>query len=190
MVNDAVLRAWFCREVLPLEFALTRFIRNNWRSDADITDIRQDIYERVLIGAGRELPTLAGPYIFTVARNVLINRSRHAKVISIELVADLGRVTQATDWLTPARHAEGRELLRQVLAGLELLPPRCREVVRLRKIEGLSTKETARRLGIGVDAVEQQTTLGMRALVDFMLGGSGRIQRPKRPSRRLGKRAS
>ena len=65
-------------------------------------------------------------------------------------------------------------------AGLDRLPPRCREVVRLRKIEGLSTRETAERLGVGIDTVEQQTVHGMRALVDFMLGGTGKIQRGRR----------
>ncbi len=64
-------------------------------------------------------------------------------------------------------------------AGIERLPPRCAAVIRLRKVEGLSTKEVADRLGIGIDAVQQQTTLGMRALADFMLGGEGLIARPK-----------
>jgi RNA polymerase sigma-70 factor (ECF subfamily) len=44
-------------------------------------------------------------------------------------------------------------------------------------VEGLSIRETAERLGIGIDTVEQQTVHGMRALVDFMLGGTGKIRR-------------
>jgi len=48
----------------------------------------------------------------------------------------------------------------------------------LRKVEGLSTRETADRLGITVDTVEKHITQGMRALVDFMLGGPGKISRP------------
>ena len=55
----------------------------------------------------------------------------------------------------------------------------------LRKIEGLSTKEVAARLNIGVDAVEQQMVHGMRALVDFMMGGPGKIRRPPAKKRRL-----
>jgi RNA polymerase sigma-70 factor (ECF subfamily) len=47
----------------------------------------------------------------------------------------------------------------------------------LRKIEGLSTRETSERLGVGIDTIEQQLVHGMRALVDFMLGGSGKIRR-------------
>jgi RNA polymerase sigma-70 factor (ECF subfamily) len=57
-------------------------------------------------------------------------------------------------------------------------------VIWLRKVEGLSTRETAERLGIGLDTVEKQITQGMRALVDFMLGGDGKIRRPLYARRR------
>ena len=161
---------------------MNRFIRRHCRSQHEVADIRQDVYERVIVGASRVLPMRAGPYVFTVARNVLINRVRRSKIISMEFVADLEGMTPDVDWLTPIRHAEGREELRMMQAGLEQLPPRCREVIRLRKVEGLSTREVAGRLGVTTDAVEQQITLGMRALVDFMLGGDGRIRRPDRAS--------
>ncbi|MEJ7926400.1 sigma-70 family RNA polymerase sigma factor [Sphingobium sp. AN641] len=180
MVTNAALNAWFCREVLPREPVLTRFISRHWRSSDELLDIRQDVYERVLLGANRTLPDLAGPYIFTVARNVMINRARRAKIIKIDLVAELEQVVPDIDWLTPARHVEAREELRRVQAGLDVLPPRCREVLRLRKVEGLSTQEVSQQLGIGIDAVEKQMTLGMRALIDFMHGGDGRVQRPSR----------
>ncbi|MDF0546729.1 sigma-70 family RNA polymerase sigma factor [Sphingobium sp. H39-3-25] len=180
VVDDKELHAWFCREVLPLEPSLTRFIRRFSRSTEDAIDIRQDVYERALIGASRALPLRAGPYLFTVARNVMINRARRAKVIRMELVTDIQDVAADADWLTPYRHAEARDELRRAQTGLDRLPPRCREVIRLRKVEGLTTQEVADRLRIGRDAVEQQTTLGMRALADFMLGGEGRIKRKER----------
>ena len=36
------------------------------------------------------------------------------------------------------------------------------------------------------DGVEKQMVLGMRALPDFMLGGSGKVQRPPDVRRRTG----
>ena len=178
MTDDATLRLWFCREVLPLERALTHFIRRNWRTPSDIMDLRQEIYERALLGAQAELPHNARYYVFTIARNHLINQAKRARVVSFELVADMASVEYDVDQFAAERHLEARDELRRVQAGLDLLPPRCREVVRLRKIEGLSTRETADRLSISVDTVEKQMVHGMRALVDFMLGGSGKIRRP------------
>lgn len=179
MVDDAALNAWFCGQVLPLEPALTSFIRHNWRIAEDVIELRQDIYERILVGTREELPTNTKAFVFTVARNHLINQAVRARIVSFDLVADLESDTRTTDLLATERHLDARDQLRRARDGLEALPPRCREVVRLRKIEGLTTKEAAERLGIGIDTVERQLTMGMRALVDFMLGGSGKIVRPQ-----------
>lgn len=183
-MDEQALRNWFCREVLPLEPVLTRFIRRHGRSGEDIADIRQEVYEKVLAAAARALPIQPSAYVFTTVRNVMINRARRANVISIELVATLDDLTPDADWLTPDRHVDGRQQLHRVQMGLDRLPPRCREVIWLRKVEGLSTREVAERLGVGIDAVEQQTMLGMRALTDYMLGGDGRIKRPPRAASR------
>ena len=177
-LDEAALNEWFCREVLPLERALTRFIQRNWRIGADVTDLRQDIYERALVGARSAIPINTRQYVFTVARNHLINRAKRAKVVPFELVADMASLNHGFDLHATERQLSARDELRRVQEGLDRLPPRCREVVRLRKVEGLSTRETADLLEISVDTVEKQMTQGMRALVDFILGGTGKIKRP------------
>lgn len=177
MVDSETLKTWFFREVLPLEPALMRFLRRRWRNPAELVDLRQDIYARVYDAARDGLPLQTKAFLFATARNHLINRAKRARVISFELVADLEALSVAVDAITPDRHATAREELNRVQAGLARLPPRCREVIVLRKIEGLSQREVAARMGIGEDTVERQMVQGMRALVDFMLGGTGRIRR-------------
>lgn len=184
MIDDATLRAWFFREIFPLEAALTRFIRRNWRNESDVVDLRQEVYARVYAAAREALPLQAKPFLFTTARNHLINTARRTKIVSIEHVADLEALSVAVDAVTPDRHVTARDELHRVQAGLDRLPPRCREVVVMRKVEGLSTREVAIRLGVGTDTVERQTVLGMRALVDFMMGGSGKIRRPPAKARK------
>lgn len=184
MVDDAALNAWFCSAVLPLEGALTRFIQRNWRVREDVVELRQDIYERTLNGARSTLPANTRAYVFMIARNHLINCAMRARIVSFELVSDLENVAPATDIFATDRLMDARDQLRRAHAGLDALPPRCREVVRLRKIEGLTTRETAERLGVGIDTIERQLTMGMRALVDFMLGGTGKIRRAQPLARR------
>lgn len=179
MDDEAALHAWFCREVLPLERALTSFIRRNWRVADDVIDLRQDIYERALAGARGGLPLNPRAYLFTVARNHLINQAKRGQVVSLELVADMSAFENDFDRFGAERQLSAREELRRTQQGLDRLPPRCREVVWLRKVEGLSTRETAERLGVTVDTVEKQITQGMRALVDYMAGGSGKIRRSR-----------
>jgi len=187
MIDDAALNAWFCEHVLVLEPALTSFIRYNWRIAEDVIDLRQDIYERVLAGSRQELPMNTKAFVFTVARNHLINQAVRARIVSFDLVANLESEGVVADLLAAERHLDARDQLRRTRDGLEALPPRCREVVRLRKIEGLTTRETAEHLGIGIDTVERQLTMGMRALVDFMLGGTGKIVRPRFARKRQAK---
>lgn len=177
MVEDDALKEWFVREILPLEAALTRFLRKNWRNKDDVPDFRQEIYARVYDSAREGLPLQASRFLLTVARNHLINSSKRANVVSFELVADLESMVVAWDSMTPERYLAARQELRLLEAGLGILPKRCREVIRLRKIEGLSQREAAQRLKIAEATIEHQTILGMRALVDFMLGGSGKIKR-------------
>ncbi len=178
MVDTRALDDWFVREVLPLEGSLLRFLRRHWRHEPDLGDLRQEVYARVYAAARSGLPAQTKAFVFTSARNLLIDQVRRAQVVSLETVADMDASQHAVDPFTPERHASARDEVRRFQAGLARLPPRCREVVELRKIHGLPQREVAARMGIGEDAVERQTLLGMRALADWMLGGSGRIRRP------------
>ena len=186
MVDDDALEAWFCREVLPLERLLTHFIRRNWRVADDVNDLVQDVYELALAGARKGLPLNTQGFLLMIARNHLINRAKRQKIVSFELVADLETLEREIDMYAAERHLVAREELRRTRDGIEQLSPRVREIVLLRKVDGLNTRETAAHLGIGIDAVERQLAMGMKALADFMLGGSGRIIRQKAAPRRSG----
>lgn len=186
MNEDDQLQDWFCNEVLPIEPALTRFLRRNWRDAEEIEDIRQEVYARMLNGARRAFPEHTSSYLFMVARNLLINRAKRERVVSFDLVADLDDVHRDIDFLAAERELMARDTLRRVQSGMSELPPRCREVVRLRKLEGLSTREAAERMGVGLHTIERQLTLGMRALTDFVLGGTGKIERKRYEQRRNG----
>jgi RNA polymerase sigma-70 factor (ECF subfamily) len=177
MVDDATLDDWFCREVLPLEPSLVRYVRRNWRDPGEVYDLVHDIYALAWNGARKELPRHARAYVFTIARHHLSQHARRGRIVSFELMADPESLAPQRDLLETDRYMNARDQLRRAQAGLDNLPPRCREVVYLRKVEGLTTREAADRLGVGIDAIEQQLTKGMRALTDFMLGGSGRIVR-------------
>jgi RNA polymerase sigma factor (sigma-70 family) len=157
---------WFISEVLPTEGALMRYLRHNWRDAADWADLRQEVYARVYEAAQERLPESAPAFVLATARNLLIDRARRSQVVSIEAYAELNDL--ATDELTPDRHASGRAELRRMVDALEALPPRCRKVVVLRKVEGMSQREVAEEMGITEDTVEKQIAKGMRALADAL----------------------
>lgn len=169
MFSDDELNRWFRREVLTLEPSLTAFLRRHCSRIDEIADLRQEVYEKALRGAGRALPNRTAAYVFTIARNLLITRAKRARIIRFDFVADLEGLPLHVDWLTPERHVSARQELARARAGLDGLPSRCREVMRLRKVQGMKIREIADHLGIGIEAVEQQITRGIRLLANHML---------------------
>ena len=183
MTDDDVLKRWFVADVLPLERDLERYLARHCRARDDVSDLRQEVYEHAVAAARRGLPLNARAFVLTVARTLLIDRARRAKVGSFEPMADLDDLN-IPDLTEADRALSARDELRRAMAGLDQLPPRCREVVRLRRVEGLNIRETAARLGVGHHTVERQLTLGLRALANFMLGGDAKIERNPGVARR------
>lgn len=167
-MNTDELNAWFVDEVLPQEAMLERFLRRNWRDMDEIPDLRQEVYARVYDGCARCKPESAQAFVLTTARNLLIDRARHAQIVSIETYADIEALVPTLDELSPERHLAARSELKLLQLALNLLPARCREVVELRKIEGLSQREVASRMGITEDTVERQVSKGVRALAQAL----------------------
>ncbi|WP_077037113.1 RNA polymerase sigma factor [Pelomonas sp. KK5] len=159
---------WFVREVLPLEGVLERFLRRNWRDGDEIADLRQEVYAKVFDACATFRPESAQAFLLTTARNLLIDRARRAQVVSFESYAEMDALPQPVEELGPERHAAARGALRFLQAALEKLPARCRMVIELRKIDELSQREVAERMGITEDTVERQVSKGVRALADAM----------------------
>jgi len=162
--------AWFVREVLPLEAGLLKFLRRIRRDRTDVEDLCHDVYVRVYEAAQREIPDPVRPFLFTVARNLLLNRARHENVVAIEAVADLDSLGVALDEPGPDRNVIARQELHRFQLALDRLPPRVRQVVVMRKIEGLSRPEIATRLGIAASTVSEYLATGMDAITDLVLG--------------------
>jgi len=167
-VSDADL--WFVAEVLPLEAALTQFLLHNWRNKNDIEDLLQDIYVRVYEAALKQIPESPKPFVFTTARNLLINRVRRERIIPIEAVAEWETLNVAKDEPGADRVLMARDELARLQVTLDRLPPRCREAILLRRIEGLSRREIAARMGISEYTVAEYLTHSMCALADMLYG--------------------
>lgn len=177
MPGERELNAWFCREILPHERALTSYLHKNWKVAEDVRELRQAIYEKVLVGVRGARPLHPRAFLFAVARNHLVSQARREAIVDLELVAEADSLLAIPDFAGTERGLGARDELRRAQEGLDRLPPRVREAVWLRKVEGLTTIETAQRMGVSPQTVEKQITQGMRALTDFMLGGDGRIDR-------------
>jgi RNA polymerase sigma factor (sigma-70 family) len=163
------VEAWFVHEVLPLEAILMQYLRHNWRESSDAEDLRQEIYIRVCQAARKEIPKPTKSFVFMTARNLLIDKARKKHVVPMEVVTDLDALEIAVDVPGPDRNVIARDELRRLQAALDQLPPRCREAIVLGRIEGLTGREIARRMGIAETTVSEHLTTGMHALNNILL---------------------
>jgi RNA polymerase sigma factor (sigma-70 family) len=171
--------AWFLREVLPLEAMLMQYLRHNWRDQSDIEDIVQEVYVRVFEAARKEIPQRAKPFLFTTARNLLVDRVRDRRVVPMEAALDLEALEIAIDEPAPDQGLIARDELRRLRETIDSLPPRFREVVVMRRIDDLSRGEVAQWLGINETTVSDYLAKGMFLLADIIYGA------PISPRRRL-----
>ena len=167
---DDRLDDWFAREVLAHEAALSNFLRRCWPYRDDLHDLRQEVYVRVYESAGKALPSAPKSFLFTTARNLMADRLRRNRVVSIETVGDFESLNVLVDEVTPERWSSGRQTLKRLAEAFDRLPPRCREVVWLRRVEGRSQKEVAVRLGVSEKTVEKQIAKGARLIAEYFYG--------------------
>lgn len=162
---------WFAREILVHEASLSRYLARCWPHRDEIADLRQEVYARVYAAASRERPRQPRAFLFTSARHLVTDRLRRSKVVSIEPMGDFEPSSVLVDEVSPERWCGGRQRLAQLARAFDRLPDRCREVVWLRRVEHLSQREVAQRLGISEKTVEKHIAKGMRLIALYYYGG-------------------
>jgi RNA polymerase sigma factor (sigma-70 family) len=117
-------------------------------------------------------PRYAKSFLFTIARNLLIDRSRRERVVSIDYMQDLEALNVSLDELSPERRVSARQELLRLSDAFDRLPEKTRAAIWLRRVEGLSQREAARSLGMKEGALESQMSRGLRTIANAVLGNS------------------
>jgi RNA polymerase sigma factor (sigma-70 family) len=161
---DPSLDAWFKREILPHEGALLRYLYRVWPRRDDITDLRQETYARVFEAARLNRPLNPNAFLFATARNLMTDRLRRERVVSIEAVGDIEELNVLIDEMTPERRNIARQEFKRLAWAFDRLPAKCREVIWLRRVQELSQREVAQQLRITESAVEKNISRAVRLL--------------------------
>ena len=130
--------------------------------------------------AARETQAIESPkaFLFATARNLVLGRLRHQKVSGDFALAEsdlLGIYDESADVANEVARAQELELLTEAI---QSLPARCRQIITLRRLYGLSQKQVAAELGISEHTVEAQGTIGLRKLADYFERLERRSPRP------------
>jgi len=159
--NNAELFERFVRERAP---TLKRFLGGLRVRDEDVADVVQESIARLLRYRDQEPPEAWAALLYRIAINVTRDRARrdrHAPIGDSETHIE----TAAADD-SPEQHAIDQQALARVRAAILRLPPRCRAVYLMNRVDGMSYPEIARRCGISVKAVEKHISHALRELRD------------------------
>lgn len=174
LVDKPSLNLWFAREVLVHEAALLRYLSRVWPNRSDIHDLRQDIYIRVYEAAKLAPPASAKAFLFSTARNLLIDRVRRSRIVTIRSVGDFAELNVLTDEVTPERQLTAGQELNLLARAFRRLPPREREVIWLRRVDELPQKEVAQHLGISEKTVETHLRRAVQTMANSLYSRTAR----------------
>jgi RNA polymerase sigma-70 factor (ECF subfamily) len=166
--NPPDLDLWYRENVLVHERALRAYLRRAFPIVTDLDNVVQETFVRVLQARRTGHVENVRGYLFATARNLALALMRRREIISIDSIAEIEALDISTG--EPDVHEKvGLKLELELLTqAIQSLPDRCREVLTLRKIEGLSQREIATRMGISEHTVEAQVANGMRRCAQFL----------------------
>ncbi len=169
--------AWVGTNILPHEGAVRAWLRRSQLPADEIDDLVQEAYCNLCdLEAVDHIPQPAA-YFFRTVRNLLTDRLRRAQIVRIETVAEIDAFPGHTEELSPERIITARHELDRVRRLIRALPGRCRQVIELRKVHGLSQREIGRRLNISESVVENEGVKGMRLLLQALQAEDGEDKR-------------
>lgn len=139
------------------------FVRASLPRHSDSEEVVHEVFLRIWTGRGNLDSGLPfGPYLFRTARNLVIDRLRGRVNRMVSLSDELFPDTADSD--AAARDVEERQLGEWFDRTLEQLPEHRRQIFVLSRLEGLSYREIAARLGVTENTVDTQIR---RALLFF-----------------------
>lgn len=145
--------------IAPLRRHLARILGN----PTEAQDVAHDAYAKVWPVVEQRAAEKPEALLYTTARRLAFNRLKRRRIAPFAATPP-----QESLSVSPAPGVAEQVMARQEWSHLEQaiadLPPGCRSVLLLRKLELLSHQEIADRLGIAVSTVEKQHARALRLL--------------------------
>jgi len=163
---DAETSRWFTEEIQPHERDLRAYLRAKFSAYPDIEDLIQETYARLLQAREQSSAQVGKAYVFATARNAAIDFFRRRKIVMIDCIAEIELLPVLEDRPDVAENACRNQELKMLAEAIQSLPDRCRQVLTLRKLHGLSHREIAVALGISENTVNAQVAVGVFISID------------------------
>lgn len=171
------ISAWIGREILPHERAVRGWVSRRWSHVLDPNDVIQEAYCRIAALASVEHIQRPAAYFYRTAQVVATDIMRRSGIINFASLTENQWLDVIDDEPLVDRTIEAGQELERVNALLAELSDTCRRAIELRRIEGVSQREAARRLGVSEDVIRNHLVRGVQKVLrtiadqDEQLGG-------------------
>lgn len=158
----------------PLRRYLARLLGNA----TEAQDVAHDAYLRVYPAVTAQTPERPEALLYVTARRLAINRLKRRSISPLSR-EPMDEATAEAGTPGVAQQVMARQELALLEQAIAELPEGCRNVLLLRKVELLSHREIAGRLGIAISTVEKQHARALRLLRAALPTDTlGEIQKP------------
>jgi len=158
---------WFSEQVQPCEPALRAYLMKRFPTLPDHDDLVQESYMRALRAHEAGGVPCPRAFLFTAARNAAIDLFRRRRVRTHEEFSETVTMPLLEEAPRLEEALERGQRLEVLLEAILALPDRCRQVMMLRHLDGLSYKEIAGRLGISPETVKVHMIKGVKDCTRF-----------------------
>ena len=171
---------WLANNVLPHEPLIRARLARVYMSDLDVDDVVQEMYARILSAPALEIVRYPRQYAIQTAKGIIIDHLRRSRVVSIISGESLEQLDVVLPEVSAEERLEFQGEIQEVANALAHIPETYRETLILRRVEGLSQKETAQRLGITEKMAEYYLARSVMMLTKlFGRGGKPRARSSK-----------
>ena len=168
---------WLANNVLPHEPLIRARLAHVYVADLDVDDVIQEMYARILSAPALETIRHPRQYAIQTAKRIIIDHLRRSRVVSIISCESLEQLDVVLPEVSTEDRLEFQGEIQKVANALSHLPATYRETLILRRVEGLSQRETAQRLGITEKMAEYYLARGVLMLTKlFGRGGKTRAR--------------
>lgn len=155
---------WVAQYIIPAEPGVRLSLQRSGVGLHEIDDLVQDAYRKLAELASVDHIDRPQAFFMQVVKNLRRDRLRRDKIIQFEEFTEIhGSIVKSGE---PCLEAVvcARQELSLVEAVLASLPTLCRDIFTLKRIEGLSQREIASRLGVSEHIVENDVRKAVKAL--------------------------
>ena len=164
MVSPTERSRWFSEEVHPHDSQLKAYLRRTYPYVCEVDDVIQESYLRIWKARAVQPIQSAKAFLFRIARNIALDSVRRRHASPLEPVGDLDRLPVIDERSSVADTVSTNEKIALLADAIDTLPPRCREIIVLCKLQGKSYREVAARLGLSEKTIAEQVYRGVQRL--------------------------